>query len=370
MLVSSREFLIMPGMSEQLAFMDQIFLGNNLSKWATALVVLGCCYFGLRLARKIIMARLKQKEVKTNSVKQLVFELIDRTKSFFFLSIGLLIVIHLLEMPSGVLGVIRSALILLLLLQVWFWGREAIDFAIARLIVRDQHLRSADGAVEGTAPALKFIGHFVLLTLIVLLALDNFGFNVTALLTGLGVGGIAIALAVQNILGDLFASLSIIFDKPFRVGDNIRVGDVQGSVEKIGLKTTRLRSVNGEQVVVSNNDLLQSRIQNFKQMEERRVLMTLGVLYETSTEKLKKIESLVRDAVEGTREARLERIHFASFGESALNFELSYYILSPDYTKFMDVQQFVNFRILERFRQEGIEFAYPTRTLFMKKEVA
>jgi small-conductance mechanosensitive channel len=200
----------------------------------------------------------------------------------------------------------------------------------------------------------------------VLLALDNMGVNITGLVAGLGIGGIAVALALQNILGDLFASLSIILDKPFVIGDFIVVDQLMGTVEHVGLKTTRIRSLSGEQVIFSNAGLLQSRIRNFKRMAERRVVFTVGVTYQTPYEKLARISALLREAVELQQGVRFDRAHFKEYGDFALVYEIVYFVTSPDYNKYMDIQQAINFEIYRRFQQEGLEFAYPTQTLFVQ----
>ncbi len=176
-----------------------------------------------------------------------------------------------------------------------------------------------------------------------LLALDNLGVDVTALVAGLGVGGIAVALAVQSILGDLFASLSIVLDKPFVIGDFIIVGDLLGTVENVGIKTTRVRSLSGEQLIFSNADLLNSRIRNYGRMYERRVVFTVGVTYDTPRHKLE---------------------------DFSLDFETVYYVQDPAYNLYMDIQQAINLELYQRFADEGIEFAYPTQTLFLAKETA
>jgi len=203
---------------------------------------------------------------------------------------------------------------------------------------------------------------------LLILALDNFGVNVTALVAGLGVGGIAVALAAQNVLGDLFASISILLDKPFVLGDFVIVGDFMGTVERIGIKTTRLRSLGGEELVFSNSDLLQSRLRNFKRMYERRVLFSVGVVYQTDIATVEKIPGVLRECVETQKDVRFDRAHFKSYGDFALNFEIVYYVQSPDYNRFMDVQQAINLAIGKRFAEDKIEFAYPTQTVFVAKD--
>jgi small-conductance mechanosensitive channel len=202
--------------------------------------------------------------------------------------------------------------------------------------------------------------------IVFLLILDNLGVNITGLVAGLGIGGIAVALAVQNILGDLFASLSIVLDKPFMIGDYVVVDTLSGTVEHIGLKTTRIRSLSGEQLIFSNNDLLKSRIRNYKRMEERRIVFGFGVIYQTPVEKLIRIKKQVAEIIEKQEHARLDRVHFKEYGDSSLNFEVVYFVDDPAYALYMDIQENINLELFRRFTEEGIEFAYPTRTLYVQ----
>jgi small-conductance mechanosensitive channel len=206
---------------------------------------------------------------------------------------------------------------------------------------------------------------------VLLIALDTLGVDITTLIAGLGVGGIAVALAVQNVLGDLFASLAIVLDKPFVVGDFIDTGGEHvGVVENVGLKTTRVRSLSGEELVIANSDLLSSRIRNYKRMSQRRALFEIGVVYGTPSDKLRRIPELIRKAVESRDNTRFDRSHFKSFGDSALVFETVYFMTVPDYNAYMDTQQAINLELYQRFEAEEIEFAYPTQTLFLKSEPA
>jgi small-conductance mechanosensitive channel len=214
---------------------------------------------------------------------------------------------------------------------------------------------------------IKFIGRLVLWSVLTLVALDTIGVNITAFITTLGIGGVAIALALQKILSDLFASLSIVLDKPFVVGDFIVVDDYMGNVQYIGMKTTRIRSLGGEQIIISNSELLTSRIRNYKRMEERRIIFTLGVTYQTPAKKLEKIPRLVKEAVEAVPLTRFDRAHFMKYGDFSLNFDIVYYVLSPDYLEYANTQQAINMGIHKKFEEEGIEFAYPTQTLFLNK---
>jgi small-conductance mechanosensitive channel len=216
-----------------------------------------------------------------------------------------------------------------------------------------------------TSMALTFLGRLVLWSVLLLVALDNVGVDINALITGLGIGGIAVALAAQNILGDLFASLSIMFDKPFVLGDFIVVGDLMGTVEKIGMKTTRVRALSGEQLIFSNNDLLSSRIRNLKRMQERRVVFTVGVTYQTPADKLERIPAMIREIIQAQQGTRFDRSHFLNWGDSALLIETVYWVQSPEFQVYADIHQQVNLAIYRRFENEGIEFAYPTRTVHL-----
>jgi small-conductance mechanosensitive channel len=224
---------------------------------------------------------------------------------------------------------------------------------------RDQLRQGQDGARRNSSSILGFSLRLTLWVIVALMVLDNFGVNITALVASLGVGGIAVALAVQNILGDLFASLSITLDKPFEIGDFIIVGDVLGSVEHIGLKTTRVRGLGGEQVVFSNGDLLKSRIHNHKRMETRRVAFVLRIAYGTTEELLCRVPRIIRDIIAAKPNIDFERAHFFSWGEWSLDFEVVYHFRSPDYVLHMDAQQDIFLEIYRRFEQEGIRFAHP-----------
>lgn len=214
-----------------------------------------------------------------------------------------------------------------------------------------------------TRSLLSLLGRVALWSLVLLLILDNLGLNVSALIASLGIGGIAVALAVQNILGDLFASLSIAIDKPFVIGDFIIVDDLMGTVEHVGLKTSRIRSLGGEQIVFSNNDLLKSRIRNYKRMQERRVVFAIGVTYGTAEKELERIPDIIRQAIEAQPAARFDRTHFKGFGAFSLDFEAVYYVRQADYNVYMDAQQAINLQLVRDFAAKGIDFAFPTQTL-------
>ena len=251
-----------------------------------------------------------------------------------------------------------------LVVQLGLWATAALTMFLT--LRRAQQL-VADPSTVAAIDLVGFLVRLVVWAAVLLVLLDNLGVNVTTLIAGLGVGGIAVALAAQNILGDLFSSLSIVFDKPFVVGDFIIVGDFLGSVEHVGLKTTRLRSLSGEQLVFSNTDLLNSRVRNYGRMFERRVVSSLRVTYRTPADKLARIPAMIREIAEREQKLRFDRAHFQALAESALLFEYVYYILTPDYNFYMDVQQRINIALFERFAAEGIEFAYPTQTVLVSR---
>ncbi|MEA2086792.1 MAG: mechanosensitive ion channel family protein [Candidatus Caldatribacteriota bacterium] len=202
----------------------------------------------------------------------------------------------------------------------------------------------------------------------IIILLDNLGIKVSALVAGLGIGGIAIALAAQTLLGDFFSYFIIFFDRPFKIGDFIIVGDYLGTVDHIGLKTTRIHSLSGEQIVFSNQDLTNSRVRNYKRMDRRRVSFQFGVVYQTSLEQLKKIPRIVEDIITNVSETSFDRAHFASYGDFSLNFEVVYYVHGNDYNKYMNIQQEINFQLKEAFEKQEIEFAYPTQTVLVTNE--
>lgn len=246
-------------------------------------------------------------------------------------------------------------------LQIGLWVNRAIALGLTRYFSR----HSADGLYQGSALAtLSAWGARVLLWSVVLLAmLSNLGVNVTAFVASLGVGGIAVALAVQNILGDLFASLSIAVDKPFEVGDFIVIGPLAGTVEHVGLKTTRIRSLGGEQIVMANASMISSTIQNYKRLQERRIVFEFGLSYDTPTDAVKQAPAIVEEAITAQQQVRFDRAHLRGFGKEALEFECVYIVRDPGYNLYMDIQQAINFHLLERFNRIGAKFAVPVRAI-------
>ena len=340
---------------------DLTVLDNPLTDWALAVTTALALVTALILARRYLARRWAAHARTTASrIDDSLAEAAVDTHVLFFVVMGLYAGAQWLELPPWAERTVTSATVIAFLVQAALWANRGVAVWLSRYLPERQR---TDAAGATTVTVLGFIARVVVWGLVVLLILDNLGFNITALVASLGIGGIAVALAVQNILGDLFASLSIALDKPFVIGDFIIVDDVLGTVEYIGLKTTRLRSLSGEQIVFSNTDLLKSRIRNYKRMAERRALFTFGLTYDTPTDKLVRVPEIVRACIKAQEKTRFDRAHFKEYGDSALVFEAVYYVLDPDYNRYMDVQQAINLALLEHFRAEGIGFAYPTRTL-------
>ena len=340
------------------------FLGNSAEDWLYALGVALVCLFVFNATLKIITRRLRVFAEKTKTeIDDFVVELLRKTSFLFLLWLSCYVGSFVLTLSAPIGHILQTLMILALLLQGAGWGNIAISFWLRRAV---RTSKEEDAAKATTLGALEFVGKILLWSVVLLLALDNMGISITGLIAGLGVGGIAVALALQNILGDLFASLSIVLDKPFVIGDFILVDQHLGTVEHIGLKTTRLRSLSGEQIICSNADLLKSRIRNYKRMYERRIEFSIGVTYRTSYDALSSIPGMIRQIVEGQQQTRFDRAHFSSYGDSALLFAVVYFVTNPDYNTYMDIQQAINLAIYRRFADAGIEFAYPTRTLIIQ----
>ncbi len=348
-------------------WLEQLAPGGQLRAWLVAAGVAAAVLVGLRLLERLLATRGSRFAAGTrNELDDFLVDAGRRTRFFLLLFpafyLGALLSNLRADLSAGATQVLRTLAVLGLILQAALWGLAAVDFWVER--TRRRRL-AVDAATATAIGAFGFIGKLALFSLLLLLALDNLGVDVTALVAGLGVGGIAIALALQNVLGDLLASLSIVLDKPFVIGDTIHVGEFVGTVESIGLKTTRLRNIAGEQLVFPNGDLLQSRIRNYKRMSERRAVLVFGVTYQTPAAALREIPGIVRRAVEALDLTRFDRCHLKAAADSALEFEAVFFVLSPEYAAYMDRQQAVLLALIEEFERRGIDFAYPTRTLWI-----
>ena len=340
------------------------FLNNTLRLWVVALLTAVGFTLAVWLGRWLLLNRFQKLARRTSTdIDDVAILLIQRISKTVVVLLALYVGALLLTLPTAVDAWISAFAFAVLMVQAGIWGDSLIHHWLSD--DRDRILEQ-DAARATTMNAIGIVARFILYAILVLLALDNIpGVEVTALVASLGIGGVAVALAVQNILGDLFASLSIMLDKPFVIGDFIIVGDFLGSVQHIGLKTTRVRSLTGEELIFSNSDLLNSRLRNYKDMEERRVAVGFGVTYDTPPHRLRQIPDMVTEIIQGLETVRFDRAHFKDFGDFALNFEVVYYVLDADYNLYMDVQQAINLAILEQFDEAGIDMAYPTQTLYV-----
>lgn len=347
-----------------IADLEQRFYGIPLREWALAVAAAVALFLVAKLIQAILVSRLTRLTEKyTTDTGPMVVAAIASIRWWFVLIVALFVGSLMLGLPPKTTSIINTAAIVAVLLQAALTGNAVLSLLIAGY---SQKNLQTDAASVTTVTTLGFLARLALWSIVALLVLQNLGIDVTALVTGLGIGGIAVALAAQNVLGDLLASLSIMLDKPFVLGDFIIVGEQMGTVEKIGIKTTHLRSLSGEQLIISNADLLKSRIRNFKRMQERRIVFTIGVKYETPTEKVALIPQLLRAAVERESNVRFDRAHFKGFAASALEFETVYFVTSPDFNLSMDLQQSINFWLLNRFAEEGIKFASPQPTVVVQ----
>jgi small-conductance mechanosensitive channel len=350
----------------KMTFLEKIYLGNTVQTWLIAGGAVFVAFLILKIVQRILLRHLSRMALRTETqINDLLVSVLSRTKLFFLFIVSVYVASNLLVLEPDIVKIWNKIFFIVVIIQMAIWAGRGLNFLISANVKR----RMADDAASATTiSVLGFISKLMLWSIALLLMLDNLGVNITSLVAGLGIGGIAVALAAQNILGDLFASLSIVIDKPFVIGDFIVVDQMKGTVEHIGLKTTRLRSLGGEQLIFANNDLLKSRIQNYKRMVERRIVFGFGVIYQTPPEKLPLINDMVREIIVRQEQVRFDRVHFKEYGESSLNFEAVYFVRSQDFNLYMDIQQAINLEIFKRFQEERIEFAYPTRTLFLQKE--
>lgn len=347
-------------------FLHLEYFGNAIYSYLLFFISLIILYILLKivLKRVIVKASILTSKTKTD-LDDLVIRVVYSVKTVFYFYTSLFFSLKFLNLSPSLEKIISYGFVMVAVYQVIVSSLIFVDYIFSKI--------SAKKDDAGTKEAIKTLeGVFkgVLWVIGVLLVLQNIGFNVTSLLAGLGIGGVAIALALQNILSDLFSSFALLFDKPFIPGDFIVVGENMGVVEKIGIKTTKIRDLQGEQIIISNKELTSSRVMNFKRMEERRVPFKFGVEYSTKTKELKKIPSIVKKIVESTAKTRFDRANFVNFSDSSLDFEVVYYVLSPDYNEFLNTHEEILLKIDEAFEKEKISFAFPSRSVYLSKNQA
>ncbi|MFA4992255.1 MAG: mechanosensitive ion channel family protein [Candidatus Omnitrophota bacterium] len=343
--------------------LEQVFFGNRILDYIVALSTLALSLLFVKVIIRFLVKRLKKLAEKTavrfDDFLVLILEKVGLPAlyiSCFYVSA------KILNLPSGADSLINT---LEMVVITFFAARIVVMLAgwgIDVYLAKKQQDPATARSLDGMLWAVKIL----IWALAVIILLDNLGYKVSTLIAGLGIGGIAVAIAAQAVLKDFFSYFSIVFDRPFKIGDFIIIGDFMGTVEYIGIKTTRIRSLGGEQMIFSNTDLTDSRVRNYKLIEKRRVLFRVGVTYQTSLSQLKEIPKIIERIIKDTRDAAFDRAHFFSYGDFSLVFEIVYFVLSPDYNKYMDIQQDINFAIKEEFERRGIEFAYPTQTLYVQ----
>lgn len=346
------------------SFADATLLGLPLTNLALAVAAALMAYLLTSLALRYTLGRMRALAGRTdNRIDDTVVDVLSGTNRAFLMVAALLIGLGMLDVSERWNARIGQLWFVALALQVGLWLTRAISIGLRRH--EERHTSAGMTQVSASATLISWTLRTVLWAIVLLAVLSNLGVNITAFVASLGVGGIAIALAVQNILGDLFASLSIAVDKPFEVGDAIGIGDLSGTVQHIGLKTTRLRSLSGEQIVISNTDLLKQVVKNYRRMQERRIAFKFGVSYDSTPEQIEAIPDIVRRLIGSRPSLRLDRAHFQAFGESSLDFEVVYFVTDPDYALYMDEQQRLNLALMRELATLGVEFAFPTRTVIL-----
>lgn len=338
--------------------------GNTTIAYISAIAVFICGIAVVYVFKKYVFRRIKKCADATDTIiDDYIIEVIESSLIPLVYFGVFYIALHTLDLTVGFKHVLESSAVVFVTVLVVKAVISVVNFGLQSYLNKSLDSSGEEKQLKGMLGLVSFVIWAIALVFL----LDNLGVKISAVVAGLGIGGIAVALAAQAVLGDLFSYFVIFFDKPFEVGDFIIIGDKMGVVEYIGIKTTRIRAIGGEQLVFSNTDLTNSRVHNFKKMERRRVVFNLGVTYQTPAEKLKTIPKMVKDAIEDQENTTFDRGHFASYGDFSLNFEFVYYVTSADYNKYMDVQQCINLAIYEIFEKEGIDFAYPTQTILIPK---
>jgi len=344
--------------------LDKTFWGNTVNDYLISLIAFVIVAIILWVFKSIFLNRLKKFAKKTKTeIDDVIIKCLQLINWPLYLAIALWVAFKFIYIAPNI-NKIYNYLVTIIII---YYAARIITVWINYFTNNITKKRVEEGRATD-AGIIKLINNIlkgILWIIAILILLENFGVNITTLIAGLGIGGIAIAFALQAILGDVMASFSIYFDRPFEIGDYIVIGDLSGNVKKIGIKSTKIDSLTGEEIIIPNKDLSNSRVRNYKRMQKRRISFTLGVTYDTPLAKLKMIPDIVTKIVNENEICNLDRVNFYKFGDYSLIFEVIYYVLDPDYKVYMDIQQKINFEIKESFEKEGIEFAYPTHTIFV-----
>ena len=341
-------------------FWDRIFYGNSLKDWATAVTIILIAFSAIRIVSGPVLRKIKNWSAKTsNTFDDLLILTIKKFVVPFLYFAAIFAAFKYLTFNGRVNNIIKVATLFVITFFILRLVSAAIQYSVFTFLGKQENSETKQKQARGLIIILKSL----VWILGIIFLIDNLGYNVTTIITGLGIGGIAIALAAQTILGDLFSYFVIFFDRPFEIGDFIIVGEQVGSVEYIGIKTTRIRAITGEQIVCSNKDLTDSRVHNYKRMMKRRVVFNIGIVSDTPPEQIEKIPLAIKKIIESKPELQFDRSHLSALGDFSLNFENVYYVLNSDYNLYMDLQQRIYLEIIEYFKKEKIDFAFPTQTL-------
>lgn len=337
------------------------FLANQISDYAIAVAIVIVGVIAIQIFKVILTKSLKRWAAKRSTpVDNTLIRLVEKAIvpllqiGVVYVAIANLTLHPILAQTVRVIAVIAATFIAIQLFS-------HIAEYLLRLYLLRQNNPNLEQSLDAFGPAIRVI----LWAIGIIFLLDNLGFNISAIVASLGIGGVAIALASQGLLQDLFSYFSILFDRPFEIGDFIVVGDFLGTVKDIGIKTTRLQSLSGEEIIFPNTDLTGSRLQNFKKMEQRRIAFKIGVAYETPLDRLQAIPDIVKEIISNIDGTIFDRAHFSAYGEFSLNFEIVYFVINSDFALYMDIQQKINLALFKEFADRGIEFAYPTNVTYL-----
>jgi small-conductance mechanosensitive channel len=353
-------------MAELQALFDSTYLGNPAWRWIVAgTVTLGVLFILLLLRRLTRKQYARLAATPRDEIMEVPLKVASRTTVWFLLIAAIFLGLQTVELPPKGARVLMTIFTVASFWQIGLWATAAVLAALDR---KQRRTLSVDRAAAGTLGIIGFIARATIWSFVLLLTLSNLGIQIQPLLAGLGIGGIAVALAAQNILGDLFASLSITLDRPFVLGDTLQVDDFVGTVEYIGVKSTRLRSINGEQIIMPNSNLLASRVRNHTRATDRRVVFTISIAQQTPMEQVRKLAGTIRGLIEAYPDVRFDRSHFAKISATSFDFEAVYVVKTTDYNRHMDILQEINLRLVELFEKDGIAFAYPVQRLYLEQQ--
>lgn len=340
--------------------------GNTIMGLLIAAATFVVVYIATTILWKFLLKRVRAIAKKTKmKADDVVLDVLEGVGALFYIAVALFVSVQSLALSPAVNIIIKAVFLIAVVSEVIKLADRVIHYFLVKNMSKHKSMSASEEAkISGV---FSIFIKFGLWAIGLLLILSNLGFDVTSLIAGLGIGGLAISLALQNVLADMFSSLSIAVDKPFQEGDFIVVGQDKGKVKHVGIKTTRLEALEGEEIVISNTELTTARVQNYRKLKKRRVVFHIGVEYGTPLEKLKAIPKMITDIVNAENKSEADRVHFTEFGDSNLNYEIVYYVDSNDYMDFANAQENINFKIVEQFAQQGIEMAFPTRTVHLVK---